>query len=1182
MNSAQYAVVIPAYRPAAALVKLVGVLAERTVSVIVVVDDGSGPEFDSVFAAAMSLPRVHLVRHAANQGKGAALKSGIAFALDSFPGLAGVVTADADGQHDPEDIERVAVALAAHPDSLVLGSRAFTGRVPLRSRLGNAITRGVMHALVGCKLADTQTGLRGIPASFAPLVLRIDAPGYELEIEMLITAHHSAIPIQEEPIRTIYESGNVSSHFNPLVDSMKIYFVLLRFTSVSLATAALDNLVFYLMYRHNGRILESQIAARFCAMTFQYIMLRQPVFHSRRPHRDVLPKFMGLVIANGGVSYGAIRWATAALGVAAMPAKLAIETLLFFANFILQRAFVFRVGKNGGAWEAWRLIFPACVVLVAGVECYGFWSGHLFSQTIWYPDGYLRMLRYTGLFVTGAVSVLVLAPWMFVGAAVAFAASVTALAAGPLALLAPAFFLISAGALGSLIMQRREEDAEMQLFATLVGVAGYIFLMSVTARLPVHYPGTWAAILMLPIAMDRQGVKRRVAGWADAVRRAELRSMSERAVVALLAFVLGIQWLVVLQPEIGTDGLAMHLAIPANIAAHHAYTIEPGRIIWAVFPLATDWTYAIVYLLGGELGARLLNFAFLLLSEALLYTVVRRWLVRPAAWLFLAAAASTPLAELVTGSLFVENMVATLVLGAMAALWRFTEKKDNAFIYASAVLSGTAIAAKFGASAVLAAALPLAIWETRRRSKVAAVAAVLVAATAIPGYAIACWKTGNPFFPYLNRQFPSPLLAAGTEFRDMRYAAPIDWRLPFALTFETHRFLEGQDGGFGFQFLLLLPLTAGGAFLALKSRDSTIAETPSIPVSAAVAGIAGGTLIFISVPNARYLYPVLPLVAVGAAAAAGWMESRQRLTYQATLGALAVTVLLNIWFLPSAGWYNRDFYLRHLLSPLSALRAITDVAPLRSLTQQFHAAHPGEPLLLVADEDMADVAGDAQPYNWHSTVLYHQIFTSQSMPELVRLLRDWKIRYVLGQKREPYLDYPEALRQLLAFCVVRDGESRDYYFARLDPVCEHANDETLMGRIVVKPLLTVKPGQYDDFDAAIRYVGNWAHGPGFAGAYRNTVSFVSAAGAKAELAFEGRSLVYVFTKAFNRGMPEVTIDGERRAVLDLYSPQTEWQARKEFCCFGPGRHVVAIVESGRKNAASSGEFVDVDALIVKP
>jgi glycosyltransferase involved in cell wall biosynthesis len=1188
---ARYAVVIPAYRPTAALLDLVKELLGRSIPAIVIVDDGSGPAFDGLFAQAAALPRVHLVRHAINLGKGAALKNGMHFALTSFPGLAGVVTADADGQHHPEDIESVAKALLTHPEALTLGSRTFAPDVPWRSRMGNVITRGIMHLVVGRKLSDTQTGLRGIPSALIPVLLRIEAAGYEFELEMLIAAQQASIPIREEPIRTIYETGNLSSHFNPIVDSMKIYFVLLRFTSVSLMTAALDNLIFYLVYRQSGRILESQIAGRLCALVFQYSMLRRSVFRSRQRHRDVLPKFVGLLVINGAASYGAIRWATAVLGAPTMPAKLTIETLLFFANFVIQRSFVFRPKKTAEAGRAaWRLVFPLLLAFVIALEIYGFSRGHLFSQAIWYPGGYQRLLRYIGLFLTGGTAVLLVVPWLFVPLALALAAATTTLAAGPLAVLAPLFFLISAGALGSRLLGRVGEDAEAQLTAMPVGTAAYIFLMTVTARLTVHYAAVWAVLLAVPIVLDWHGVKRRLLGWIGALRRAELRSPAERVSAALLAFVLGMHWLVVLAPEVGADALATHLAVPANIAAHHAYTIVPARIIWAVQPMAVDWAYSIVYLLGGELAARLLNFAFLIVIEALLYQAARRWLSRPAAFFLLAATASTPLVELVTGSLFVENLVAALVLGMMTALWRFAEKNQRAFLYASAVLAGSALAAKFGAFAVLIVGLPFVIWEARRRLRAAAIAAGLFLAAAIPTYAIAWWKTGNPFFPYLNRRFPSPLLPASDDFHDFRFTEPLRWRTPFDLTFFTHRFFEGQDGSFGFQQLLLLPLAVAAIVLALRRRVLPVNLPATEPeggshglraVSAAIVGLGGGALILASVPNARYTYTVLPLIAAAAAASLGWMAARQPMVYRATLAALAAAVALNIWFLPSGGWYNKDFYLRRLLSPMSASRALAAVSPSRALVRHFHRAHRGEPVLLTGDDDMADIAGDGYPADWHSTAFFARILSSESLPEIVRVMRDEKVRYFIGQKRNPLLDRPEALRELLAFCTVREFELGDYYYARLAPECEQGYDDAISKRIVERPLVTSPAGWYDDFDPAIRFQGNWEHSTGFEKPYHGTISFAGQMGARAELAFEGRSLVYLFTKAFNRGIAEVLIDGEPRGVVDLYSPRTEWQSRAEFCCFAPGRHVVAIVVSGRKNAAAAGWYVDLDALLVE-
>ncbi len=70
-----------------------------------------------------------------------------------------------------------------------------------------------------------------------------------------------------------------------------------------------------------------------------------------------------------------------------------------------------------------------------------------------------------------------------------------------------------------------------------------------------------------------------------------------------------------------------------------------------------------------------------------------------------------------------------------------------------------------------------------------------------------------------------------------------------------------------------------------------------------------------------------------------------------------------------------------------------------------------------------------------------------------------------------------------------------------------------------------------------------------------------------------------YTKAFNRGMALVTIDGSARATIDLYDPQMVWQARTVFGGLKPGPHHAEIQVLGRRNSASSSDFIDIDALM---
>ena len=227
-------IVIPAYQPAISLPSLAADLAALGFPVVVV-NDGSSPQSAGIFERCAAIPRVAALHHNVNRGKGAALRTGLQEALRRCPDASGVVTADADGQHRAADVAAVAARLAADGRSLVLGARSFKGSVPWRSLAGNLLTRLLLRFLVGQKLRDTQTGLRGIPAFFIASLLQLPSTGYEFELDMLVLARRLAVPIVELPVETVYLDGNASSHFQPLRDSMKVYFVLFRHTLLSLA-----------------------------------------------------------------------------------------------------------------------------------------------------------------------------------------------------------------------------------------------------------------------------------------------------------------------------------------------------------------------------------------------------------------------------------------------------------------------------------------------------------------------------------------------------------------------------------------------------------------------------------------------------------------------------------------------------------------------------------------------------------------------------------------------------------------------------------------------------------------------------------------------------------------------------------------------------------------------------------
>ena len=125
------------------------------------------------------------------------------------------------------------------------------------------------------------------------------------------------------------------------------------------------------------------------------------------------------------------------------------------------------------------------------------------------------------------------------------------------------------------------------------------------------------------------------------------------------------------------------------------------------------------------------------------------------------------------------------------------------------------------------------------------------------------------------------------------------------------------------------------------------------------------------------------------------------------------------------------------------------------------------------------------------------------------------------------------------------------------------------------------PGGYDDSDPKIEYTGVWIHDHQFTGPFSGSITYSEHPGDSARLFFDGRTITYVFTKALNRGTADVLIDRRLQAQIDEYTSGIQWSQKMVFSGLKPGPHTIEIRVAGKKNATSSGYYVDVDRLIVE-
>lgn len=203
----RYLIVIPAYNAAATISELIRqirvVLPEAQ---ILVVDDGSSDGTGELAKRAGAT----VLTHPQNRGKGEALKTAFAEALDR--GADAVIQIDADLQHDPKYLTEMVREFEKSGTDIIIGSRNFNvGGMPWDRHLTNWLTSYAITKMGGVKVQDSQSGYRLLSRK---ALQSVDAPSskYDYESEYLILAGRAGLTIGSIPISTIYEGQKSSIH----------------------------------------------------------------------------------------------------------------------------------------------------------------------------------------------------------------------------------------------------------------------------------------------------------------------------------------------------------------------------------------------------------------------------------------------------------------------------------------------------------------------------------------------------------------------------------------------------------------------------------------------------------------------------------------------------------------------------------------------------------------------------------------------------------------------------------------------------------------------------------------------------------------------------------------------------------------------------------------------------------
>jgi len=194
---------------------------------IIIIDDGSIDSTASIVESLISAysPYLKLVRHSKNLGKGQALITGFNYIKEN--NYSGVITLDADGQHDTKEIINFLEVIKKEDPDLIIGDRlGNTAGMPFIRLATNVFTSWIISKIAGEKVSDVQSGYRYLK-TMAIKKIKLKTKNFDTEPEIILRAGWQGMKILNVPIKTIYHDDFVS-YVNPVKDTIKFFKLVLN------------------------------------------------------------------------------------------------------------------------------------------------------------------------------------------------------------------------------------------------------------------------------------------------------------------------------------------------------------------------------------------------------------------------------------------------------------------------------------------------------------------------------------------------------------------------------------------------------------------------------------------------------------------------------------------------------------------------------------------------------------------------------------------------------------------------------------------------------------------------------------------------------------------------------------------------------------------------------------------
>ncbi|MBE0659690.1 MAG: hypothetical protein IH602_18500, partial [Bryobacteraceae bacterium] len=692
---------------------------------------------------------------------------------------------------------------------------------------------------------------------------------------------------------------------------------------------------------------------------------------------------------------------------------------------------------------------------------------------------------------------------------------------------------------------------------TVLGLAVWAVWLSVAARWPVHSGWVYGVVFAVPVF---QLLRLRL---IPAALPEMPGGRTDTAWAAVAMFPAVLNWLVALKPEVSAEGLSMHLPLAARLAGHHYWPFDGSEFLWAVMPMNGDWLWGLAFMMGGEGAAKLTNALVLMLVCSLLYTWLHELLPGRMAALLTAGFGTAPVVMTVTGSLDTGNVAGAFLLAGFIFYRRYLKAQKLSDAVATAFLAGAAAATSLAAAGVVTALILATLLTFQGRHIVYAGAAGL--ATALVPYLTAASRTGNPIFPHMNHYFRSPLFDMVQPLAGPSVSGGLGWRTLYDLAFHSTSFGAAGDGAAGVMLFVLVPLAL------VSVRESW----PEVGLAALWTSVVGALIVLWASPEARNLYPLLPLLTLAVGVAAAMLRANSRRMDVAVAAWCGISIVVHLAMLPAAGKQHAEPLLELAFDTGGVERYVARFAPERVLVERMKSIKPDARAAWMEGNAIGAFAGRAWTNTRDSYQFWRSMRETTAAEGHLFLAEVNRIEYFIAP-------VAESGRQL------SNVFTREFLDLYTDPVELFADFELRKMAPVRRSLAEIPqpyagPGVHDELNSFVRYEGVWARGQEFDKAHKGTLAYTNDARSKVHIRFQGRAITLIHTAALNRCRLLATLDGGESVAFSENAERTQWQARTRRFEAPPGYHTLTVQFPTMAGGASPvlGCYADLDGFAVE-